>query len=492
MKAQSTGKKYIRGRAYRQAGMSTLEILIAFSILILSISAVIIVTFGNQSLAIDLETNNEAISKAQKSLESLRAKSRQNFLSVVSDSAPVPDDIYSKQNTVIDLTQCKKQATSVVSWNTGSRNLNVTLSTFLSDIAGALMMGGDCDSSPLSGWDNPISAASISIGGQGATDIDVRNNILYLTSSASAVVKEDFFIYEFNPVTETLTERSKINVGKGLTSVDVINNYAFTLNDDTSNALMVFNISDLSNPSLVASVSLPNMTIGIGRSIFYYNNFIYIGTQYLPCPSCTQEKNNELHVFDVTNPATPVWKGSFNVNHNINDIIVRGNYVYLATSDNSGEVHIYDISNPASILFIGSFDTPGDEDGQSLYLLGNKLYLGRDRTPAARKDFYILDISNPSNPTELGSKNLGLNPGSVVVGVVVKNNLAFLGLDNPTSGLQILNISDPANIVNHSVCTTLNFSENSTAIDMDEGSIFSASKSNTEIRVIRDQASVCS
>lgn len=46
MKAQLIGRKFNRGFA-------TLEILIAFAVLILCIGAVIMVSFGNQSIAVD-------------------------------------------------------------------------------------------------------------------------------------------------------------------------------------------------------------------------------------------------------------------------------------------------------------------------------------------------------------------------------------------------------------------------------------------------------
>jgi hypothetical protein len=497
MKAELIGRKLNKG-------MVTLELLIAFTILILCITGTILisagnqygtgvdqVTFGNQSVTIDSQTNNEALAKAENALEDTRAKSRQDFNLVISDPTAIPDGIYNKQNTILDISQCLKKATSSITWSSGSRTLTTNLSTFLSDITGAIMLGGDCDSTSPGDWDNPITATSVGIGGQGATDINARNNFIYLTSSASAPAKEDFFIYQFDPVAVTLTQKSKINVSKGLNRVDVANNYAFTLNNDTSGHLKIFNISNPSSPTLISSTSLPNMTVGIARSIYYYNDLVFIGTQYLACPLCVPSQNNEFHIYDVSNPAIPIWKGSFKVNHNINDIIVRGNYAYLATSDDNGEVRIYDVSNPSNILFKGLFDAPGNEDGEALYLLGNKLYLGRDRTPSIRKDFYVLDISNSSNPTELGSKNLGLNPGTTVIGIVVKSTLAFIGLDNPTSGLQILDISNPAAMVNHSTCTTLNFSENSSAIDMDGDSIFSANNSNAEIRVIRDQSSSC-
>ena len=430
--------------------------------------------------------------QGQALLEKARADSREDFESIET-SAEINDDIYKKQLVVplASITDCGKDIQSIVNWNVGSRVLSVNFTSHIVNLVHAFATGGDCDDTLPGDWDNPITATSVGIGGQGATDIDVRNNFVYLTSDPSAAPKEDFFIYKFDPVAVTLTERAKIHVSAGLNGVDVINNYAFTINSETSNHLLVFNISNPSNPTLVASNSLPDMVVGVARSIFYYNNFIYIGTQYLGCPVCPPGQNNEFHIFNVSDPEAPLWRGSFKVNHNINDIAVRGDYAYLATSDNNGELRIYDISDPSAVSFEGLFNAPGNEDGDSLYLLGNKLYLGRDRTPAARKDFYVLNISDPTSPTELGSKNLGLNPGATVEGIVVKGSLAFVGVDNPISGIQILNISYPSNIVNHPVCTPLNFSENSTAIDMEGDTVFSANSSNDEIRVIRDQASAC-
>jgi len=490
----------MRGKYIKQnKGAATLELLIAFAILIINITAVMLLISGGQSIYVDSETNSEALSFTQQRIEQARGETETNFNSIVSSpigginitSGPIT---YKATDIVTDFSPCLKQLSTQLDYKSESRTQYVSLVTLIGSVTEALALGGDCSIEPLGGgadWDNPITATSVGIGGQGATDIDVHNNFIYLTSAPSAASKEDFFIYQFDPVVITLTEKSKMNVSKGLNAVDVINDYAFTANNETSNNLKIFNISNPTSPSVIASVSLPGMTVGIARSIFYYNNNVYIGTQYLACLSCSPQQNNEFHVFDVSNPASPVWRGSFKVNHNINSIVVRNNYAYLATSDNNGEIRIYDISDPANISLTGLFNAPGNENGESLFLLGNKLYLGRDRTPAARKDFYILDISNPASPTELGSKNLGLNPNTVVVGVVVKGNLAFLALDNPTSGLQILNISNPSNIVKHTVCTTLNFSENSTALDMEGDVIFSANKSNNEIRVIKDQTSTC-
>src|SRR4029079_7213221 len=116
MKARLFGKP--------QRGVATLEILIAFAILMLSISAGILVVFGNQSISIDTQINAEAISKAQAQMEAARALSRQDFNAVAS-IPPTTDDIYQKSLDVVLLDPSTKQITSHVTWSMGGRSLAI-------------------------------------------------------------------------------------------------------------------------------------------------------------------------------------------------------------------------------------------------------------------------------------------------------------------------------------------------------------------------------
>lgn len=489
-----------------QKGGSTLEILLAFAILVLSISAVILVGFGNQSVAVDTETNTEALYLAQGMLENSRVDSRSDFFSVL--STPTIGSLigplsYEKKLDVIDITQCKKEVKSSVGWNPSSvRPQMIELTTILTDIAGTLALGGDCDTEPPGDWDNPHSAVSINISGQSdSTDIDVQNSFIYLTTDPSASGKDDFFIYEFNPQNLTLAERARLDVSSGLNAVDVAGDYAYIANNETSRQLIIMDISDSNSPQIIASSTLPQMSSGVGRSINYYNNKVYIGTQYLACPpSCSPGQNNEFHIYDVSNPINPTWMGSLNINHNVNKISVQGDFAYLATSANDGELMVVNISDPNNILHPDitgmKFNTTGNQDGTGLYILGNKAYLGLWRGSGTGNasnlhDFYVLDITNPSSITLSGSKDLGISNNAGVVGIRVKGRLAFIVLDQPTFGFKIINIFEPS-LPDHTVCTTMNFSENASGMDMENDFVFTANKSNAEIRVIQDQESSCS
>jgi hypothetical protein len=297
----------------------------------------------------------------------------------------------------------------------------------------------------------------------------------------------------------SLTQLSKINTGVGLNAVDAAGNYAYLANASTTNTqssdeLLVVNIGNLSAPTIVGRATLgitpncPTFCPGGALSIYYYDGRVYVGTHRI--------NGHDFFIFDVSVPSSPSLIRSIKTDHNINDVIVRGKYAYLATSNNTGEIMIYDISDPGPITLVGTFNTnrhtSDTEDATTLFLSGSTLYFGRERVNnSSERDFYMLDISNPAAPIERGSKNLALNPNAVVKGIVIKGHLAFVAIDDPNTGFLILNISNPSAVANHTTCTSINFSENTTALDMDGDYVFSANNSNDEIRVIADQGSSC-
>ena len=267
-------------------GSITLEILLAFTILILCMSAVILVSFSNQSLAVDSQTNNEAISKASKMLEDARAMSRQNYFGVVSIASVenVGGLSYTKLLNVSDLTQCKKQATSTVSWTNSGRPQKIELTSFFTDIAGALSLGGDCATNPPEGgWKNPDSLVSrelkkdLSLGdnplvnsdaGTPATDVDVLNKMIYMTAISN---KDDFFVLDgtnmLNSVIPPIVGSGDISIG--LNAVDSAYDsvsgkyYAYVANASTtstesSDEFIVIDVSAPSTPSPVKTTGFPH------------------------------------------------------------------------------------------------------------------------------------------------------------------------------------------------------------------------------------------
>lgn len=447
-----------------------MEILVALTIFVLTITAIIFLSSGSQSVSVDTELNNQTIYKAKEQLENARATAKNNFSSLVSASSA--DNGFLKELIVENLGAYEKKVTSKVSWQiTPSRILKTELATIISDWKSAVAVGGDTGGGGISGdWKNPRTLGSVDMGpGNSATGLDVINKIVYLSAEASDSKKPDFYIIDAtngqNP-----SIRSSINTGPGLNAVDVAGHYAYVANQDDSSQLQIIDVNNLNSPNLAASFKLPGAS-GIGNSIFYYNQKIYIGTKKATGP--------EFFIIDVTNPTNPISLGNKEINADVNAIYIKNNIAYLAVS-NEYELKIFNINNPAQITEIGSFNAPGDsEDGKSLDLVNDKLYLGRTvgGNHANHHELHIFNVSNPSSIQNLGSKDLTADLNSLKI----RDYLAFLATSDSNKEFQVWNISDPANIA---FWSSFNFPQVATGIDFEDNIVYVSIRSNDALRII--------
>lgn len=491
MKDKLVGKNYILNMS-KETGIGTIEVLVSLMTIVSAVTAVVLVVVGNQDVRLDNDVSNVALYRAEEIIGKARTAGQVNFNSVVSSSSL--GGIFTNSLKVSDISPCRKDITASTSWAVRpNRPQNTSLTTSLVSAEEAAALGNDCElTPPQPEWQiecPPQYGFDLNPAGLAASGIDLirrgSNKYIAMTSNKGSDEKHDFWMVDVTDKT-AISLVSSINVGPNLNGVDAFGDFAFVANNDSTNQLVVLNISDLSNPAVVASRSLPGVSpagsFPEGREVFYYNDRIYISTRETAGP--------EFHIFDVSDPVNPIHLGSREINHTIHQIIVRDDYAYLATSGNQNELVVLDISNPSSIqpAFPGvgnpepwRYNAPGDQDGQSLYLLGGKLYLGRERGSGANHDFLILDITNPYAITLLGSRTLGLNSNTAVEAIIVSGNLAFTATSDQNAGFKILDVADPPNITEVDSC---NYSEKAIDLDFDGQYSYVANESNDALRII--------
>lgn len=479
-------------KLYQQKGFGTVEVLISLTVMVSAVTAVVMVVAGNQDIKLDNDVSNVALYRVGEILGKARTAGEVDFNAVVSSSSL--NNIFNEGLMVSDISACRKDVVASVSWEARQGRLqNISVTSSLVSEEEAQALGLDCELTPPVGQSviecPPQYGYDLNPAGLSGSGLDFfrrgLNKYVALSSNKGSAEKHDFWVINVTDRTAIMLE-SSINVGPNSNDVDVFGNYAFVANDDVTDQLVVVDITDLANPATVAYATLtgvdPAGSEPEAREIFYYDNKVYVGTWRTAGP--------EFHVFDVSDPSNPVHLGSRELNHSIRQIVVRGNYAYLATSSNQDELIILDISDPSNIqpAFPGvgnpetwHYNALGDLDGQSLYLLGNKLYLGREKGSGTNHDFLILDISNPASVTLLGSKLLNLNPNTGVVGIIVSSNLAFVATSDQNKGFIILDISDPQNIEELDSC---NYSEKAIDLDFDGVYNYVANESNNALRII--------
>ncbi|MDD5068284.1 MAG: hypothetical protein PHS53_00900 [Candidatus Pacebacteria bacterium] len=489
MKTENTKPKIKNSR-----GFSTLEILIAFSILILALTALILVVFGNQSILIDTQVSNEALHKAEALLEGARADSRFDF-GLVNPTTTIEVSgslAYTKKLEVHQVDLFTKEVKSIVSWlGPNDRNLSVTLSTLLTNPQA--VAGGDTCSSVLEGnWNDAQITEPIDVGttssGNPVTSVYAFNEKLYLTTANTHGHNDDFYIYDLSADPKHPTQiisRDTNGLTPGLNAVTVskngANQFAYVGNANDRNfktctsgpgcsQLQVIDVTSPSSPSVVASFLLPTSTApyvlgnvtssndqAVGKSIFYKDGYVYLGLT-------TTSNGPGFHIIDVHDPLHPSWVGSWpspalgfgSSGAPINAIYVKNNYAYLAhptglAGGSSEQLTVLDISNLSSPQRVSSFFDSGGVggNGKSLGLVGNKLYFGRTATKISgatdsRPEFYILNNANPTSLPAAPLGTLALATAESANGILIRDYLAFL---TTTNYFQIWNISNPSNIL---------------------------------------------
>lgn len=210
-------------------------------------------------------------------------------------------------------------------------------------------------------------------------------------------------------------------------------------------AVNFIDISDPSNPNLLSEAY-----DGDGEfSKLAGPTALDISGQYAYVVSSQDDK---LTVIDFSDPSDPdmVFEGlDF---YNTNDIVISGNYAFVAVSGFSdGQIHTIDISNPSNPINLGKIKS-GDAGlsnlkvPRELDVVGDILYaVCYDSSGGA---VFAFDISDPANPVEVGEIYDGdgeftkLKGGSAID---VEGNYAYV-TSASEDAFTIIDISDPSDM----------------------------------------------
>lgn len=143
-----------------------------------------------------------------------------------------------------------------------------------------------------------------------------------------------------------------------------------------------------------------------------------------------------MQILDVSSPANPTPLGSYELLGSVTDIEVQLSYIY--TTGGIRELTILDGTDPTSPLALTSPITPGH--GRDLKVIEDLAYINR-----YNYGFDIFDVTDPTSPTLLSRYNP--SHGSYTA-MTVEGDYAYIGEllgGDLATGINILNISNPAN-----------------------------------------------
>lgn len=215
-----------------------------------------------------------------------------------------------------------------------------------------------------------------------------------------------------------------------------LRNQTITLTSVLSNWRNLFEpllSGDWSNPQTLGSVDL-----GAGESatsIAVRDKFIYLTA------TANDSKKADFFIVNATNGNNPLLVSSLKTGDGLNSVAISGNYAYVANI-NGNQLQIIDISNTNNPLLVSSVGFPGNtEDGLSVAIFGQYAYVGSEKSSS--QEFYIVNVSNPANPSVVGSLEIDAN----VNDIAVFGERVFLSTAKDSGEFIVVNVSDPVNPV---------------------------------------------
>ncbi len=486
-----------------QRGFSIIEMLIAMAIAAIVISGVVVSSGGvgttlrgYQSTVVNGQTNAEATAIAQQMLEQEQGFARQDFNQVSSwTSAQVSGSLsYTKTLTVTEPyngSYLSKLVIATVSWlGDHGQTLSTQLSTLVTNLEN-VNSPNTCGSALTGNWQNAQLAGPFNVDNAGSnasgnpvTDVEAFMGKLYITTNNQHGHNEDFYIYDVSadPKNPTLVKAVEFNgVVPGFNALAMSTSttaaYAYLANANDPNffsciasqscaQVQVIDVTSPASPVRKALFKFATTTApyvwgnttgsnsqAVGKAIFYKDDYLYVGLS-------TTQNGPSFHIIDVHNPLAPTYVASwpaatanFGVSGApINGVYVRGRYAYLSHPNGlvgaaSEQLTVLDVSNPASPVRVGGYTyaTGIGGNGKSFAIVGSTLFFGRTASNISGAadsipEFFILNGTDPAAIPPAPTGSVALPTGESLVGITVRDYLAFLIMN---SYFQIWNTSDP-------------------------------------------------
>ncbi|WKZ28097.1 MAG: hypothetical protein QY330_00615 [Candidatus Dojkabacteria bacterium] len=320
--------------------------------------------------------------------------------------------------------------TTTADFNDGTTTDTIVASTG----GGAIELDLDDEIEP--DWCLPtITATSYNLIRQGnPTAISAIPNKAFMTTggNASGPGLDSVAISSDNPpiITQLATSSALSKVNDVF--VDSEGNYVYVTSDDNGNEVGIFDVST-QNYQLVGYFNASGSTDGI--AVWAQGNVGYM------------TQGQVFRTFDLSSKTgSRSQLGSVTLARTGSDIVVRGNYAYVAITGSSIEMQIIDVSNPSNPQIVGFADVNG-QGANAVYVSadGNRAYLGTSHS-SSQDEFFIINTSskNGSRPVIRSYNSNGTTIRDLTV--IEEDQRAVLVGQNGEE-YQVLDISDENNII---------------------------------------------
>lgn len=188
------------------------------------------------------------------------------------------------------------------------------------------------------------------------------------------------------------------------------------------------------DPELVSSSTITGIP---AYAVAVQGNFLYVTT-------AKNTNGQEFRIYDVTNPAAPVYKGGIETGTHVFTLDVLGSRAYLGSDNNPDEMKIIDVASSTDPRQIGTIKLTSNYNINAIMASGTTVEFVRDR-PGGQHTFFIYDTANAASPQLLGSMDNGASAFDLAF-VRGGRPWTFFATKDDTKDFQCVNTSDPSNM----------------------------------------------
>ncbi len=244
-------------------------------------------------------------------------------------------------------------------------------------------------------------------------DIDTVNNVAYMAKGEGGLG-----IYDVS-VPTSIEPLAIFNTEGSAQDIVVSNGYAYIA--DQFNDLVVVNIANPATPALAAK--LPIDAFGNrATALAKHGDYLYVAGFYAG-----------LITIDVANPESPAVLSAVDTDGKAVGVDVSGDGLVAYVADSSKGVVVYDLLNPANPVL--SFTVLTSSDAYDVVLNGNYLYVAD-----GKHGLRVYDVSNKNVAPALVTT---INTDGIARKVILNDSTLLLADGN--KGIKVFDISNPGN-----------------------------------------------
>ena len=162
-----------------------------------------------------------------------------------------------------------------------------------------------------------------------------------------------------------------------------------------------------------------------GNDVVIDGNYAYVANN---------KANTGLSVINISDPVNPTVTSNFDIGGRGRYLAKSGNYLYIAVAKSNAELTVVDVSVPASPSIVATLNF--QDYLNNMTISGNYLYTGSSEDD---EGFLAIDISNPLDPTTVGSLELDADAQAIAI----SGSYAYVGSEDDDTGFQVIDISNP-------------------------------------------------